>query len=217
MLLPSRAGVFGAMLRVLCLLAFVSLTPAAVRAQTPYFPPLIFDSVPERNDFVVRWYVKHLRAMREPSLWETSRNPKNHVYRLLWLRTFHKPISVRLAVNDDGTGLLTVKILSGQGGYEPGRLVTNRTRRLSRDQVDLFLEQVDEANFWNLPTKEEEKQQGTEVVVGLDGAQWILEGVKDGTYHVVDRWSPESGVYRALCLTLLLNFANLKLLYEEVY
>ena len=30
-------------------------------------------------------------------------------------------------------------------------------------------------------------------MVGVDGAQWIFEGVKDSTYHVVDRWSPDNG------------------------
>ena len=39
--------------------------------------------------------------------------------------------------------------------------------------------------------------------LGNDGAQWILEGMKDGRYHVVDRWSPDGGDYRAACLHLL--------------
>jgi len=29
-------------------------------------------------------------------------------------------------------------------------------------------------------------------VLGVDGARWVLEGVKNGEYHVVDRWSPEA-------------------------
>ncbi len=37
----------------------------------------------------------------------------------------------------------------------------------------------------------------------MDGSQWVLEGVRDGRYHVVDRWSPESGLYRETCLILL--------------
>ena len=38
--------------------------------------------------------------------------------------------------------------------------------------------------------------------LGLDGARWILEGLKKGRYHVVERWSPEGGKFReaAECL-----------------
>ncbi len=53
--------------------------------------------------------------------------------------------------------------------------------------------------------------------IGVDGAQWIVEGIKDGRYKVVDRWSPEKGAVRALGLTMLLDLAKLKLQYREVY
>jgi hypothetical protein len=51
----------------------------------------------------------------------------------------------------------------------------------------------------------------------LDGAQWILEGVKNGKYQVTDRWSPEVGPIRNLGIMMLIDLAKLKLLYEEVY
>ena len=31
---------------------------------------------------------------------------------------------------------------------------------------------------------------------GVDGAQWLVEGIKDGRYHLVDRWSPTDGPVR---------------------
>lgn len=39
--------------------------------------------------------------------------------------------------------------------------------------------------------------------MGNDGAEWILEGVNGGRYHVVDRWTPGAGAYREACLYLL--------------
>lgn len=39
--------------------------------------------------------------------------------------------------------------------------------------------------------------------VGLDGAGWLLEGVKQDQYHVVHRQSPAEGAYRELCIYLL--------------
>jgi hypothetical protein len=50
-----------------------------------------------------------------------------------------------------------------------------------------FLHLLDKANFWHLPVRDERK--------GLDGSIVIIEGVKDGKYQVVKRWSPEEGAY----------------------
>jgi len=36
-----------------------------------------------------------------------------------------------------------------------------------------------------------------------DGDEWVLEGVRDGRYHVVARVSPRNGTYREACLYLL--------------
>jgi hypothetical protein len=41
------------------------------------------------------------------------------------------------------------------------------------------------ANFWHLPVRDERN--------GLDGSTAIIEGVKDGKYQVVNRWSPKRG------------------------
>ena len=39
--------------------------------------------------------------------------------------------------------------------------------------------------------------------MGRDGSQWVLEGVRDNRYHIVDRWSPENSEYREACTYLL--------------
>ncbi len=51
--------------------------------------------------------------------------------------------------------------------------------------------------FWQLPTEE------TAGVIGMDGARWIVEGVKAGRYHLVDRWSPKDGAVREFGLLLV--------------
>lgn len=61
--------------------------------------------------------------------------------------------------------------------------------------------------FWSL---------GLDDKAGDDGAQWIIEGVKDGKYHLVDRWSPKDGQVRELGL-MLLDMANLKIPAKDVY
>jgi hypothetical protein len=49
-----------------------------------------------------------------------------------------------------------------------------------------------ELHFGDLPTRAPSVNgpDGT-TAIGVDGAQSIVEGVKQGKYHVVDRWSPD--------------------------
>lgn len=195
-------------------IVFLPLISSAAAAAQQYFPDHAFTQRDDLNKLKVSWYQKNLDALREPSLWESSKQSStNQIYRFLWLRSFHHPIAVRLNINPDGTGTLTTKVCGGAGGYEPGKLIVNRSQKVAADRVKWFLDQVDEEQYWSLPS-EEEKDPNT---VELDGAQWIVEAVKDGNYKVVDRWSPEKGPIKRLGLTFLIDFAKLKLLYQEVY
>jgi hypothetical protein len=173
-----------------------------------HLPP---SSVQEESKNV--WYSPFLKAMGESVL---SAKANGQSYRFLWLRTFHRPVMVRLDVHADGTGMVTLKETSGQGGYEPGKLRKVSRRKLSRDQTQGFLTLVEELKYWDLSSTEQPKEDG-ETVVGLDGAQWILEGSKGKDHKVVERWSPEDGALKSLGLTMLLDLAGLKLLYREVY
>ena len=67
---------------------------------------------------------------------------------------------------------------------------------LDARRVRQFTSALGTLNFWNLPAADPTR-------FGHDGAQWILEGVKGGRYHVIDRWSPEDGPYRKLMLDLV--------------
>jgi hypothetical protein len=44
---------------------------------------------------------------------------------------------------------------------------------------------LESAEFWTMPTQEQD--------FGGDGSEWIIEGVKNGEYHVVARWTPKEG------------------------
>ena len=45
-------------------------------------------------------------------------------------------------------------------------------------------------NYWDLGT---EHRGGWFAEILLDGAQWVLEGIKDKQYKIADRWSPQEG------------------------
>lgn len=192
------------------LCAFVFVLVGNLRAQTQYFPPHAFCRKGE-TEHCERWYAPHLQAMGEPSLWELSTSQSIESYRFLWLRTFNRPVSARLTIANDGSGQLSIKVLSGSGGYKPGHLIQNQTIEVSKDSVDHFLQLLDKAVFWSAPTEEEN---GT---VGCDGAQWIMEAAKVGQYHVVDRWSPDDGPYRRAAVFLAINLGGLNPRYNDVY
>ena len=140
------------------------------------------------------WYAKHLAALGEPPLYFCNGGVEES-YRFLWLRTFHHPVVVRIW-KWGGAQFLNVKELDGAGGYAPGKLILNRTRELTADEWDEFTNLVEQSCYWRMPSEDED-------LTGMDGAQWILEGIKQERAHVVDRWTPRSGSYHELCLYLL--------------
>jgi hypothetical protein len=199
-------------------------TPAAW-ADRParFFPPGTFveEETGEDDEFVVSWYSKNLRALREPSLAALARDRNAHRYRFLWLRSFDPPIALRVDIWPDGRGTLTVKATSGKGGFEPGTLVTNRRRAMPRSEVRRFLSRLAAARFWELPTQERtpviEHADGSKTItIRADGAQWVVEGVKQGRYHVVDRWGPAPGAYREAALWLVRR-SGLRIRPDQMY
>jgi hypothetical protein len=152
--------------------------------------------------FHVNWYASHLNALDEPVLRDSL---PAKVYRFTWLRSFHKPVVIRLE-NFNGTVTLYWKVGGGAGGYEPGKMIVNKSKVLTLKNWNDFVASVNSINFWNLPT--------TRSGIGSDGAQWILEGKELGKYHVVDRQS--GGKIESVCLKLL-ELSNLKIKKDDIY
>jgi hypothetical protein len=147
----------------------------------------------EQSPLSEEWYARHLSAMSEPSFLSLHDN-EDEAYRFLWLRSFHHPVAVRVWRSGDQR-FLTVKELSGAGGYEPGKLIVNRTRALTEEEWSTFTLLLEDALYWQIAERDDD--------MGTDGAQWIVEGVREGYYHLADCWSPDDGSYRAACLYLL--------------
>ena len=158
-----------------------------------YFPPGTFSPEEQHDDFITVWYSKHLSAMKEESFYFIG-NSEVESYRFLWLRTFHHPVSVRVW-SAGGERFVTLKELSGAGGYKPGRLLVDRTRTLSQGEWDEFTRLLEQTCYWELPTWDGR--------LGTDGTQWVLEGVRAGRYHVVTRWTPRGGSFREACVYAL--------------
>lgn len=166
-------------MRFVAVLTLALLTASTADAKDQSFAVRPFDSSQQLDDFHIAWYSKHLAAMHEPSLWRTP--PNAEIYRVLWLRTFDAPMVFRLTIKPDRSSELTTKRTNGQGGYEPGRVVSNQATQIDKDETQLLLATLVRLKFWGAQTNDPGP-------LGYDGSRWIIEGVKNGKYHVVDRW-----------------------------
>ncbi len=142
-----------------------------------------------RSD-VARQYGRYLSALHESDL--RSSTDTSEVYRALWLRSFHEPVSVRIFRSDDEYFAITV-----QGSRRDS---TN----LPSKSWDLLHMRDAMRDFWT--TEPTPLPNGAS---GADGARWILEGRHGRQYHSVDWWSPREsaesveGAYRRLFLEIL--------------
>ncbi len=183
----------------------VLLLDAATHAQ--YFPSDAFE--PSTTKLVNDWYGKHLRTMREPSVWAAAATGET-VYRFLWLRTWGNPIAVRVTVDGVRIHLVATR-LTGDGGYDPGTIDVHRERDLSRSELDRIEAALRAADFDVTPPRAE---------MGHDGAQWILERAQGGKYRLVERWSPgldaKQAAFAAAC-DVFLDLAGRDIVTGRVY
>jgi hypothetical protein len=156
-----------------------------------YFPAASLDS------FRVTWFGGVLRAMHEPSLVGATIPRGATLLRFLWLRSFHPPVTVRI-LSGSGRCTSTTAVLAGPRpeppstatGVQPfslpgpGSIQRRDSNEVSQGECAALTAQLAAAGFWTAPTED-----GS---AGLDGAEWIFEGVNPAGYHVVTRWSPDS-------------------------
>jgi hypothetical protein len=157
------------------------------------------------SSFRNKWYSEHLSAMSEPVLY--SDTTALEAIRFTWLRTFHHPVVVGM-VNNGGDIYLYWKMCNGAGGYDPGKLVTDRKKRCDIQQWNETVRQLEGINFWKLPTDG--------LFFGSDGAQWIVEAKIEGKYHIIDRWSAKDSDIRKFCISLL-SKSGLQIAEKDIY
>jgi len=129
------------------------------------------------------WYGEQLRALGERGLCSAGDSVAER-YRFTWIPSFH-PSAVVLLERDGSQARLVAKLLSGAGGYEPGTVVRDTVIALSASEWRMLTRRIRATDLWSVPQLEPPS-----TAVGLDGSQWILEGVRGGRYNVADRWSP---------------------------
>lgn len=126
--------------------------------------------------FTTELYSKDLRTFMEPALYDTL---SYTVYRLTVLPAFSTPFVVRVETRD-GKSRMYWKTSKSNRRFEDGK-IRSKTKELHPNEMAEIEKSLEQVDFWNISTNEGLK--------GLDGSLWLLEGVKDGKYHVVERWS----------------------------
>jgi hypothetical protein len=143
-------------------------------------------------------YKNTLAVFREPEIFPRTTND-SEVYRILVTATFYHPVIIRIESN--GTqSVLNAKWLSGQVGYDWGTFQGEKTRNLTEKEWRRLNQLLNRASFWTTSYEQAQPQPNEkgEETVCLDGVDWFLEGSARGTYHVVDRYCPDEGAFKAV-------------------
>jgi hypothetical protein len=140
-----------------------------------YFPAGTFTG-PAAN-FTVYWFSRDLYTIGEMPL-PSAAQTNEIIYRFTYLGAFSGPRGVTLTVMPDGTGRIVMK----SANEARNEVTTVSSLSVSQAQVSRFVDKLQHADFWHLPPEVPSS--------GLDGAEWILEGVQGGEYHVAVRWCP---------------------------
>lgn len=166
-----------------------------------YFPPQTFTS--RAAKFQIFWYSRDLYSMGEKPLWPPSSSLQT-TFRLTLLGAFTGPKVVTLTVLPDAKASARIKAMN----VSHDALETDNMVPVTPERVTKFSTALAKADFWNMQPDVASR--------GLDGAEWILEGVQNGGYHIVVRWCPatESDSPQSLAFAdaarLLLEFAEPK-------
>ena len=201
------------------LLIFI-LAPAAFAQNTDLcFPRGSFSPTPRWDRDQAKYTAQYLQLLGEPCLFPLRNRSKAEVYRFLWMRTFNQPVSVRLDVQADGSGRVTVATMRGESGFgstlKGPPTVTSRLADV--EEVARFRELLQKNGFFAIPSVVRGDQQGT------DGSDWRIEAIIGGRYHTASRWSPTSSqgpgkqAIAELGKALAFDIGNFQVNLDEIY
>ena len=182
------------------ILACLSTTCGAL-AQTSYFPHGVFSETRRCDSEAAKRNSDLLQLAHEIFLFKLKAETGSMTFRLLWLPSFDDIWIVRLDALPDQSARLTTKVIGGRGSQHPGQLIRADQRDLNQSEMSSFFAMPAVQAFWSLYPRGRE--------FGCDGADWVLEGVRPSSYHVVSQWSPTGGPVREIGQRLALVLAGL--------
>jgi len=133
--------------------------------------PIIKDFSDFQNDY----YSYVLQSLDEKAL----HNSKDQIYRISLFQAFSTAVVVRIEINKNGTADVYCKV---EWYYTENGEINSMSEKakIDKNKTQEFLALINEVDFWNIPEHDE--------VLGLDGWRVLVEGVKNRSYHFVDRF-----------------------------
>ena len=171
------------------------------------------------DTFSVRWYSEDLYAMKEPLLYNFYTNKE--IYRLTWLRSFDRPVTITIEKNTDGI-YVTSKMLEHEAdfsNYERGKeisrdknilLVVNSRKAIAKTQYSRLISLIDSVHLTTIPSR-----LYSPCNAGTDGSEWILEVHNKDGYYFINRWSPKKGTALRTIGELMIHLSEIQ--NEEIY
>lgn len=154
------------------------------------------------------WYSFLMKTLKEGALLPAA--PGLESYRFTWMRSFRDDVVIRVERRGP-VHTLHVKM----GDARDGAFVVDRRILLTPSQWQELRHRLEQARFWSADRFPKSPNVGY-----LDGATWLLEGVRDGRYHALDVHSPQpegpASAFRAACLYLV-QLSGLSIPEGEVY
>ena len=109
---------------------------------------------------------------------------RDTIYRFLCLPAFDKPVVISIKKRNNKI-VFEGKISNSPCGAWTGKIETVIRKELSKEVWKTLSLKLKQANFWNLPSRIDDRS-------GFDGSDWFLEGITATKHHYVHRWAPES-------------------------
>lgn len=143
-----------------------------------YFPPQTLTT--DTHNIARRWYSNELHALGEKPLSNHASDASAEVYRLMILPTWGNAIAIEVQRRGQLYSL-SARRLDGEAGYAPGKLVETKEVNLNGDDSKVLATLIQNLHFFEMPTENN--------YAGFDGDESLLEGVSQGEYHAIDRWT----------------------------
>ncbi len=147
------------------------------------------------EDYKIEWYSEFLYEIREPLLF--NRKIEKEIYRFSWLPSFNNSMIFRIEAQNKKY-ILYWKTLD----FKVQDKVHEDSKTISETEWLNLKKLLKAADYWNIELGGNER--------GVDGSEWILEGVTTTKYKVISVWSPNKGAFREVC-SFLTELSGLKL------
>lgn len=146
-----------------------------------------------------------LENLNEPDLYNMKVDDAT-IYRFTWLRSFHKPIAIRIE-NIGEDYFLYWKVGKGAGGYLPKGLFKEGRKKITFKEWKNFENLLRNENFVNLRNYQS-------MIIG-DGATWTMEEKTFDAFRAKQTKNPDTNFYRS-CMYLI-KLTGLVIPEEETY